>query len=758
MTKRLPYPLLLCLFLCTCVRAQSSEGRDFWFTFLQHRDPDNSLVALISAREATSGTLTIPGSGWQRAFTVGANEVAQIELPRAAETLGSEVVRNTGVRLVSDRPVSLYIHQFFRSRSEASLVLPTAVLGTEYRVMAYTGRSTSQQEYPSAFVVVATEDDTEVNIRDLRAATEGFRQAGEDITVRLNQGQTYQVRSSLGLDDLTGTLVTATAPVAVFSGASWSGIPFDCGLYDNLLEISYPISQWGLEYVGIPTRNNTGNIYRVMAAEDNTTILVEGAANLTRTLSAGEFEDFSAADAVRIRGDKPVLVAEYLLGSNCAGHPTPELGDPSFFLLNEVSQTVDTVTVFNSRFENIEENYLNILFRSGDEVSILLDGAPVNAPLEVAPGGEYSYYRVAVAAGSHTVTSGGCGVIVTVYGYGERESYAYGGGAAFRNINVNPIVAGGCLNEEILFSTGLDTLRFQHEWTLEDGSIVREERFRRRYDQLGEFPIQLIITDECLNQRDTSQRNIRITLRQAAMVPADARACVGDSVTLQAVDLPEATYRWTGPSGFDENTQAITVGPLTRDQDGLYTVVGDISGCKTEPASVRITVDTLPVITFRADTVFCRRDTDRPLLDAGDFDRYRWSDGQIANPITVTDEGTFSVTVTDENGCQTSDSLRVVEFCPTRAYLPNVFSPNGDGVNDSFGVFAVDFDSFSLRIFNRWGGLVFESSEAQPTWNGRIGEQEAPPGAYLYQLLLEGTDILGQPLRQNRRGTVMLVR
>jgi len=441
--------LLFISLLCTSARAQNSEGNDFWFTFLEHRDPGNVKVALISAREETSGTISIPGAGFSQSFTVTANTVTQVVLPTTAETTGSEVVTPSAVHIESGGVVSVYIHQYFNRRSEASLVLPTSVLGTEYYVLGYSGK-VDEVNYPSTFAVVATEDETLVEISDLAADTEGGRSAQSSIQVTLNQGQVYQVRAANGALDLTGTRVTSSLPVALYSGAAWSGVPTeDCFAYDNLLEINYPVSQWGLNYLGVPTFNNTNNLYRIIASENDTRVVLSGSATTSFQLNAGEFRDFEVKNALGIESDRPILVSQYLLGRNCNGHPRG-LGDPSFFLLNELTQSKDTVTVYNSNLEAITENYLNILFRAGDEVGIKLDGAPLAGPIESSPDGEYSYARVQVTTGSHTVSSAGCGVIVTAYGYGEIESYAYGGGAAFRNINVNPIAEGGCLNDTVL--------------------------------------------------------------------------------------------------------------------------------------------------------------------------------------------------------------------------------------------------------------------------------------------------------------------
>ena len=752
-------PLFLGLLLPLGAFAQSSEGTDFWFTFLEHRDPENARVAMISARAATSGTISIPAVGWSQDFTVAANNVVTIDLPTAAETLGSEQVTGSAVHVVSSSVISLFIHQYFGRRSEASLVLPTPALGSDYYVLGYSGRQSNRGEFPSTFAVVATEDDTELVITDLQAATQGNRSVGDDIAVVLNQGEVYQVRAAIGTTDLTGTRVTTSAPVALYSGAAWSGVPGEsCPTFDNLLEINYPISQWGTDYLGVTTLRNTSHLYRVIAAENNTSVLVQGNTDQVITLQAGGYADFSRSETVNITADRPVLVAQYLLGSNCNGHPVSGLGDPSFFLLNELTQTLDTVTVFNSRLEEISENFLTIVFRSGDEGSVKLDGNLLTSPIEETPTGDYRYTRVQVADGNHTITSAGCGVIVTVYGYGNAESYAYGGGAAFRNINANPIAEGGCLGDSIQFFTGLDTLRFCHRWTLEDGTVENRADFARFYGELGNFSVSLIIDDKCLGTSDTSLRDIAITLRQAVTASPDDRTCEGNDLALEAFDLPGARYEWTGPNGFEEFTQIITLTNLRPEQAGTYEVVGNVMGCRTIPEEVEVMVDSTPVVRFGGDTTYCRRNEDNPTIDAGAFARYAWSTGQASNPLSVRDEGTYSVTVTDENGCVASASTLVDEFCPTTFYVPSAFSPNADGINDRFKVFAVDFTSVSLAIYDRWGGQVFQSTEAVLEWDGRVDGELVGNGTYLYVAVVDGTGFNGNVLSRTVSGTVVLVR
>ena len=75
--------------------------------------------------------------------------------------------------------------------------------------------------------------------------------------------------------------------------------------------------------------------------------------------------------------------------------------------------------------------------------------------------------------------------------------------------------------------------------------------------------------------------------------------------------------------------------------------------------------------------------------------------------------------------------------CACQFYVPNAFSPNQDGYNDVFlpNVSSVcGIQSYQIRIFNRWGGLVFESNNIQQGWDGKVKGSPAPQGAYFYTI------------------------
>ena len=274
-------------------------------------------------------------------------------------------------------------------------------------------------------------------------------------TVTLDAGESYQVQAQTGDGDLTGTRMLGNKKFAVFGGNKWTEVPNGCAARDNLLEQMYPLSTWGKKFVTVPNKNNSYSIFRIMAAENNTAITVFGNSTRDYNLDAGEFVEYSEANASYIVSNKGILVAQFTVGQNCNGH---NIGDPSMVLLNSIEQTRDTVTLYNSRFQNIQENYINVIVQTIDMDLVYFDGQLLNdlSPFQqVGSNDDYSYAQIKVNTGAHTITSQGCGVIATAYGYGEVESYAYSGGASFSPINSDPIPDGGCLNDTVFFDTGI---------------------------------------------------------------------------------------------------------------------------------------------------------------------------------------------------------------------------------------------------------------------------------------------------------------
>ena len=431
-------------------------------------------------------------------------------------------------------------------------------------------------------------------------------------------------------------------------------------------------------------------------------------------------------------------------------------------VLNTVAQTRDTVTLFNSSFQDIIENFINVITRTADVDNVEFDGILLkDRGIEFTPvgaNGQFSFARVPVDPGAHTIISDGCGVIATAYGYGDIESYAYSGGASFSTINANPIPEGGCLNDTVFFDTGLSPNRYNFDWDLGDGNTSDKGAFTHFFPELGEYPIRLILEDECLGTIDTLFRDLEITLRQAVAADPDQILCEGEAFELGATDLADATYEWTGPNSFASEEQFPSIVRSSLNMDGQYNVIGIVSGCATFPAALNIDILENPNPYLGENDIVCVKNLAVDLTP-GQFEAYTWQDNSTNESFSVpTGGGTYWVEVTDEQGCIARDTITLIQQCPTVFFIPDAFSPNGDGLNDFFQVFAQDISEMELKIFDRWGGLVYQSSSLDETWDGTFNGQLMDVGVYMYELLYKGFRIDGSTFMDNEYGTVTIVR
>lgn len=746
------------IFLPVTIFTQTNEGTSFWCGFMEHRDENqNTKVLMITSKQSTSGTVSMPINGWSQNFSVVANGVSLITLPANAETFGSESITSTGINIVANDPISVYMHQYFSMRSEASVVLPNSSIGDEYFVMTYEGVVRSGNVFPSEFLIVATQDETTITITVSDNTVRG-RGPGSSFNVTLNQGQTYQVQALSGDGDLTGSHLKGDKDFALFGGNKWTQVPKNCEARDNLLEQMYPLATWGKLFVTVPNDKVLYDVFRILASEDNTVVTVSGAGTQSYNLDEGEFVEYQSSQASFISATAPILVAQFNVGANCNGHT---LGDPSMVILNTVEQTRDTVTLFNSSFQDITENYINVIAQTVDIEDVLFDGGRIGdmglAIGSVGPNEEFSYARISVSSGAHTIISRGCGVIATAYGYGFVESYAYSGGASFNEINANPIPEGGCLNDTIFFDTGLEPPRFSFDWDLGDGTMTTSNKFQHIYNGLGEYPVRLVLTDHCLMKVDTLYRDLLVSLRQAVEATDLVELCEGEEIQLSATDLEGARYEWQGPRQFFSEEQFPIITNANPAMNGEYEVIGIVSGCATFPAFTPVSVYPTPVPDLGPDTLFCARDFAFE-LDPGEFATYRWQDNSVANSYDVVFEGNYAVTVTSDFGCQGEDEVSLVQQCPTKIFVPNIFSPNDDNINDDFGPFGTDIISLHMQIFDRWGNLVFETFDENTHWNGEWNNQPAPNGVYVWFIELEGYLKDGNTFSQKKTGSVTLVR
>ena len=220
--------------------------------------------------------------------------------------------------------------------------------------------------------------------------------------------------------------------------------------------------------------------------------------------------------------------------------------------------------------------------------------------------------------------------------------------------------------------------------------------------------------------------------------------CVGSSKKLFAAGGYK--YVWSPATGLSDANSATPVASPTATT--LYTVIStDEKGCFKDTGYVPITVYSTPTINAGQDkTIIGGETATLPFVYAGDAASVTWAaDPSIleitSNNITVKPVETteYTVEVKSQGGCKAKDKVTVFVICSgANVFIPNTFSPNGDGANDKFyprgkGLFKVK----AFRIFNRWGELVFMKNDFMPNdenagWDGTYKGQRLNPDVYVY--------------------------
>ena len=232
--------------------------------------------------------------------------------------------------------------------------------------------------------------------------------------------------------------------------------------------------------------------------------------------------------------------------------------------------------------------------------------------------------------------------------------------------------------------------------------------------------------------------------------------CVGDTLPFTSMSTGNLiSQQWE----FSDTTiMGDSIG-RTFEVAGTYTALLRVSdGCKEDTMTVSFDVFELPVVSLGLDSTHCMGDT--VVLDAGDgFDGYVWSTGEIEQSIEVMEADAYSVTVSD-GMCLGTDTIQIdfidCDTVETDLYkVPNAFTPDGDGVNDLWRpILGIDYTLVSLDIYNRWGELVFTSSETNTfEWNGEFNGEQQPSDVYIYVMELT---FLGE--ERVEKGDITLIR
>ncbi|MDZ4064322.1 MAG: IgGFc-binding protein, partial [Coriobacteriia bacterium] len=304
---------------------------------------------------------------------------------RAAESKGAFHVRTS-------LPITLYQfspYDFVKGgtssySNDASLIMPVTVLSGNYMLMSrptmvlrrFNGFSYTDSNSPGSATVVATINNTTITMNSSTYITTNTSMnaltPGGTMQYSLNQGDVLQLVTKNDLTytacptgpgsatatdtnadycnpgnayDLTGTMITASNPVAVWAGHSCTFIPYNFWACDHLEEMMFPLQTWGKHFmVGLtrPVRPSTTetNVIRILSGENGVQVSFNPAVQNSATLNAGEYIEFMPTPGTHfeVNATGPIMIGKYTVGQNYWTTSFDEMGDPAFGLVVPVEQ------------------------------------------------------------------------------------------------------------------------------------------------------------------------------------------------------------------------------------------------------------------------------------------------------------------------------------------------------------------------------------------------------------------------------------
>jgi gliding motility-associated-like protein len=265
----------------------------------------------------------------------------------------------------------------------------------------------------------------------------------------------------------------------------------------------------------------------------------------------------------------------------------------------------------------------------------------------------------------------------------------------------------------------------------------------------------------------TARDTINVTVNTPLTITATGTdsVCIGQSVTLNASGA--AQYTWTPSAGLNNPNIANPVATPDSSQIGAgssaiitYSVTGtDNKKCYSDTKTVDVTAFKNPVIGLVPNaTINVGSSYQINSTASTNIVSLNWTPANnlsctncltpVASPTMTTK---YSLTAINDGGCATTESIRVQVICTgANFFVPNSFSPNGDGVNDYFIVNGVGLNVIpSITIYNRWGQMVFQKSNFAPNsasqaWDGTFNGKPAPADVYVYtiQILCENATLI----------------
>lgn len=341
------------------------------------------------------------------------------------------VVENKAVMVETSEVTSVFALNHDGYTSDSTLVLPIDRLGLKYVIPSTKPHNKQHSDYNSQLAFGAVHDQTRVEIILKLNSGQYIKYGGkknrdgDKIIVTLNKYQTFQLSHN---GDLTGTLITSSKPIAVFSGNRCNKLN-SFGFCSHLVEQIPPMDSLDTTYIVPPHFERSGTMVRVVSAHTGSTTFSYTIDKSTSTKTIGTFGNFditvSGKQAVVVDSKRQILVLSFALAAR-----RQKNGDPYMTMVPGVNQYVHQYHV--SVPQGFEQNYFAIMVQKGSKSSLLLDNDSISSKNTVSEasvtvkGQDYVVLTVMVNQGVHRVeTKDRSRFGLMIYGHGHDDGYGF---------------------------------------------------------------------------------------------------------------------------------------------------------------------------------------------------------------------------------------------------------------------------------------------------------------------------------------------
>ena len=532
--KKIYFLLASLLFSIALFPSQTTEGTEFWVTYMNNAliidetaEDGLALELIVSSRNDATIIVENPRTGWKVTSSVSANTVRKIPVPsEQGYVYNPATIYDAGIRVTSTSPISLYASNYTKASYDATIVLPITGLGNEYIIQTF--ESAGLRE----FCVVATEDNTFLTIIPNAETYEG-RERGVAYGGTLHKGQAYMVMSQDEYYELSGSLVKADKPIAVFAGHLCATVPNGRSWCDHLVEEQLPTNMWGKNFALTKTYGLAGDHVRVTALKDGTEIVING----TNIATIGALETYTfrlTENSSYLEASNPVACYSYIEGGDTPGNN--EMSDPSSVLISPIEQRLQEITFATFQTDLSRDHYVNIVTSKLGAQYIKLDNVSITGEFSPLVGNNDLYYaQIPITHGTHTLKTNSEGFIGHVYGLGHCESYAYSIGSSTLDLSGNILIegviesdldgSGRCYKKPITFSPQTIDSYDNIFWNFGDGNTSNQDVVTHTYSAPGTYEISMIIANK--DGRDTAYAHL--TLVDVLYDTIAVELCSGES-------------------------------------------------------------------------------------------------------------------------------------------------------------------------------------------------------------------------------------